>query len=62
MTTDDKLQNDYADEPDKSTPTLSEISEGCPPSYISVRNIKDQIAKMSANRGNASFKSEYNVS
>ena len=62
MTTDDKLQNDYADEPDKLTPTLSERSEGSPPSNISVRNIKDQIANMSANRGNASFKSEYNVS
>ena len=61
MTTDDKLQNDYADEPDKSTPTLSEKNEGCPPSNISVRNTKDQIANMSA-KGNAGFKSEYNVS
>lgn len=61
MTTDDNPQNDYADEPDKPTPTLSEKSEGCPPSNISVRIIKDQIANMSA-KGNASFKSEYNVS
>ena len=61
MTTDDKLQNDYADEPDKSIPTLSERSEECPPTNISVINIKDHIANMSA-KGNACFKSEYNVS
>ena len=61
MTTDDKLQDDYADEPDKPTTSLSERSEGCPPTNISVINIKDQIANMSA-KGNAGFKSEYNVS
>ncbi|XP_078329583.1 receptor-type tyrosine-protein phosphatase alpha-like [Crassostrea virginica] len=55
----DKLQNDYADEPDKPTPTLSERSEGCPPTNISVKNIKDQIANMSA-KANTGFKDEYN--
>ena len=61
MTTDDNLQNDYADKPDKSTPTLSERSEGCPPTNISVKNIKDQIVNMSA-KANTGFKDEYNVS
>nr|XP_022311632.1 receptor-type tyrosine-protein phosphatase epsilon-like [Crassostrea virginica] len=54
-------QNEDADEPDDLTPTLPQRSKRGPPTNknIPVRNIKAQIANMSA-KENTGFKSEYN--
>ena len=59
---DDSTQSDNADEPDDSTPTLPErTTRGLPTNKnIPVRNIKAQIANMSA-KENAGFKIDYNV-
>nr|XP_022311639.1 receptor-type tyrosine-protein phosphatase alpha-like [Crassostrea virginica] len=57
----DSTQSDDADEGDDSTPTLPERTTRGPPTNknIPVRNIKAQIANMSA-KENAGFKIEYN--
>nr|XP_022306102.1 receptor-type tyrosine-protein phosphatase epsilon-like [Crassostrea virginica] len=59
--TDDNPQSDDADEPDDSTPTLPDRCKIGPQTdkNIPVKNIKAQIANMSA-KENAGFKIEYN--
>nr|XP_022311206.1 uncharacterized protein LOC111116503 [Crassostrea virginica] len=59
---DDSALSDEPDEPDDSAPVLPERNMRGPPSNknIPIRNIKAQIANMSA-KENAGFKYEYNV-
>ena len=62
INSDDSALSDEPDEPDDSAPVLPERNMRGPPTNknIPVRNIKAQIANMSA-KENAGFKSEYNV-
>ena len=62
INSDDSALSDEPDEPDDSAPVLPERNMRGPPTNknIPVRNIKAQIANMSA-KENAGFKYEYNV-